>query len=72
MKQLHTIGLMRTPSGSTMEEINTAALCALLENSVIVESLDIGTALIHKLIHPAHGRISVINSTADQHAVIFS
>jgi hypothetical protein len=51
--------------------INLETFAELLEQSDIVESIDLGTSVIHKVRHPEGGTMVLINTSAGTSGVIF-
>jgi hypothetical protein len=42
----------------------------LLEKSQIVNTIDLGSALIHNVIHPIDGRMALVNTVCGRSAII--
>lgn len=51
-------------------EISLDDHCALLEASEVLKTLDIGSALIQQISHPAHGKVTLVNTICGRAAVI--
>lgn len=44
--------------------VSLEEMCSMLEDATIHESVDLGNTIIHKAMHPAHGSVILVNSTA--------
>lgn len=44
----------------------------LMEPSSVKETIDLGCAMVHKVLHPEHGIIILINTAGTEHGVVYS
>lgn len=56
----------RTPS-----ILNFAEFADLLEASEIVQSLDVGTAIMHQVVHPTEGNLILINTPGENSGCLY-
>lgn len=45
--------------------LNFAAFADLLEVSEVVETLDVGLAILHRVIHPTEGNLILVNTPGE-------
>jgi len=50
-------------------EVSLEIFCDLLEQSAIAETINLGSAVIHKITHPEFGKL-VLVSTPDKNAAV--
>lgn len=72
MEQHFTAAFMVEKPRPEMETISLDKFCALMEEGQVLEKSDLGCVAVYRVEHPTHGRISLVNTTADRHAVIYS
>ena len=51
-------------------EIELGQCCDLLEQSEVKQSIDLGSSVIHDVIHAEHGRVILINTACGRAAAV--
>ncbi len=54
----------------TAVKINLERVVDLIEESTVKEQLDLGSALMYKLLHPTLGSLVLVNSAAGDHGLM--
>jgi len=57
-------------SAALTQAISADQLADLIEESKITETLDLGFSFVHRATHPEHGRIILVSTAGEQHAVL--
>lgn len=54
---------------SGIQEVELSVLCDMLEESEVIESLDIGSAIVHQVSHPSRGRMVLVSTVCGRAAI---
>lgn len=59
------------PTVKESEIINLESFASMISESVIIEKLDLGRALVFRVRHPLRGDMVLVNTCGDQNAVVY-